>query len=636
MLNFLRRAVKSWVAKGLLALLILSFAVWGISDIFTGGRDFPVAQVGEREVSSQALAEALYRQRIQLSQSQGRAISFDDMRAAGVDRLLLARLIRDAAFAEELDRIGISAPDAAVERAIRTNEAFLGPGGAFSESNYRLTLGRLGFTPSEFEGLTRTLVAQQMLETAAAGPTAVPPGLAARIAAQETETRRISTLALPIDGVEAPADPDDASLASYFEENRERYREPERRSGMYVHVDIAALAEEESPAEGDVEGYYEENGALFSVAPTRTIDQLPLGRTPPDDAVRQALEGEIPFESLAIQLGEDPGALSLGEVERGDLPEAIGAAVFEADAPGLVGPIEGPAGFVLVRIRAVRAGGVQPLEAVRDDIAATLAQDRALERAPDIANQIDDLRAAGNTVAEIAEGTGLPLLRFDGLARDGSLADGSAAEGVAATPVFLDEVLAALDHEERDLVELPDGGYLLAVVERIQESDVPALDAVRDRVLEDWRAAERLARLLEDGEAVAARISGPETLSDIAVERELEVIAHEPFPRGGAPRDLPRTLAADVFSLDEGEATARPLVSGDVVVIAEVEEILPGAPDALAELSEQAEAVIAAQIADDSRELFARAIQSSHGGTIDEGAIERVFQQIGAGHRGAM
>ena len=34
MLDFLRRGVKSWVAKILLALLILSFAVWGIGDIF--------------------------------------------------------------------------------------------------------------------------------------------------------------------------------------------------------------------------------------------------------------------------------------------------------------------------------------------------------------------------------------------------------------------------------------------------------------------------------------------------------------------------------------------------------------------------------------------------------------------------
>src|SRR3712207_9528793 len=49
MLTALRRLAGTWTAKVLFALLILSFAVWGIGDMAAGfGRDTAVARVGRQ------------------------------------------------------------------------------------------------------------------------------------------------------------------------------------------------------------------------------------------------------------------------------------------------------------------------------------------------------------------------------------------------------------------------------------------------------------------------------------------------------------------------------------------------------------------------------------------------------------
>ena len=62
MLNSLRRNASSWVVKVLLLMLVVSFAIWGIGDIFYGsGHNPTVATVGDAEIPAHELAEAFNR-----------------------------------------------------------------------------------------------------------------------------------------------------------------------------------------------------------------------------------------------------------------------------------------------------------------------------------------------------------------------------------------------------------------------------------------------------------------------------------------------------------------------------------------------------------------------------------------------
>ena len=60
MLNVLRQKAGSWVVKVLLLLLVVSFAIWGIGDVFFGGGQNPtVAKVGGSEISASELADGV-------------------------------------------------------------------------------------------------------------------------------------------------------------------------------------------------------------------------------------------------------------------------------------------------------------------------------------------------------------------------------------------------------------------------------------------------------------------------------------------------------------------------------------------------------------------------------------------------
>ncbi|MBK0398811.1 SurA N-terminal domain-containing protein [Limibaculum sp. M0105] len=645
MLHLLRRGAKSWIAKLLIALLVLSFAVWGIGDIFSFRGGTAVATAGEEEVTADEFADALARAQARLSQEAGRAVSYSDMRALGIDRRVLASLVRDATLRAELARLGIAAPDRAVADEIRQNPAFLGPAGNFSDTAYRMLLAQQRMSPAEFERLTRALIGQELVTEAVSGTDATAPGLAVRITAWRGETRNLQLLTLDPRLADDPGMPDDAALAAFFEAEAERFREPDRRFGRYLHVDVAKLAEDEAAklTDDELQAAYESERDLHVTEPTRTVDQIifPSLAEAEAAAARLAL-GEVDFDGLAAEMDQAGDGLSLGVLQPGDLPEGPDTAVFALEAPGVTGAVETPLGGAILRVTEVTEGGAVPFEDIRDEIAERLATENAVIRAPEVANEIEELRAAGKTLAEIAAEMGgqVALVEIAGIAPDGTLPGGDRAGGALAVSEALAEVTDALDAEERDIIELPDGGYFLAYVERVEPSHIPELDGIRDRVVEAWRQEQIMASLEERAAQIAAGIARGTgaTLATTAAGMGRTASETGFFLRDAPPASLPDALVQPVFEADKGAVLTARLPDGEGVVLAEVIAITQMAPEALEQMSQQIEQALAQSLEADRVEYFARALESTHQVAYYPQAIESTISAIsgGAGSGGGL
>src|SRR5690606_33137489 len=112
MLRGLQKASANWLGKIIMAavvlFLVLSFAIWGIGDIFRGAGVSTVAQVGSADISIEQFRQ-FYNDRLQqISRRVGRPITPDQARATGIDRQILNQLIAEVLLDERARQIGLA------------------------------------------------------------------------------------------------------------------------------------------------------------------------------------------------------------------------------------------------------------------------------------------------------------------------------------------------------------------------------------------------------------------------------------------------------------------------------------------------------------------------------------------------
>ena len=102
MLRGMRKASSNWLGKIIMAVvmgvLIISFGVWGIADIFRGFGQSTLAKVGRTEISTEQFRQ-IYNDRLQqVGRQFGRPLTQDQARALGFDRQVLQQTVAEAAL----------------------------------------------------------------------------------------------------------------------------------------------------------------------------------------------------------------------------------------------------------------------------------------------------------------------------------------------------------------------------------------------------------------------------------------------------------------------------------------------------------------------------------------------------------
>src|SRR6202162_6541976 len=111
MLRGMRKASSNWLGKTIMAVvmgvLIVSFGIWCIADIFRGFGQSTLAKIGHTEISTNEFRQ-LYTEKLQqLGRQFGRPLTMDQARAFGLDRQVLQQTIAEAALDDEARRLGV-------------------------------------------------------------------------------------------------------------------------------------------------------------------------------------------------------------------------------------------------------------------------------------------------------------------------------------------------------------------------------------------------------------------------------------------------------------------------------------------------------------------------------------------------
>lgn len=594
MLTFIRALARNPIVGGIIvALLIAAFALFGVTDVFTGGGNAAVL-VGPERVSVQELQRA-YDRRLQQIQRENPRFTREQAEQFGLGEQVVQEMTAMAAIDAKTGELGLSLSDQRLFESVRAIEAFQNPfSGDFDPQTYAVLLRDNGYaTERLFEAdLSEEMTRAQYLN-AILGGVAAPEMLARTRRAYEEERRTVRALLIPPSLAGDVAEPADEDLSAFISENAQVFRQPERRRFTLVRASPELFERDVDVSEEDLRELYEfrlENGEL-SDPPTRSLTQW----LAPDQATAEAA-------AARIAAGEDAAAvvaeLGLGEpvaletVEAFEVPDAQIAEAAFALGQGAVEAVEGRLGWRVLRIDSAVDPVAPTFEEQRTLLVTELAGDQAEGMMLDALAVFEEARGAGATLEDAASQAGIPAERFDWLASDGSSPNGFRAFTLGESPEVLENVFSLPLGFAGDLTNFGDRGYFVARVDAIDPSRLPEVDEVRDQASTFWRLREvdnQLQALVDDA---LARAEAGESLNDIAAGLDGARVESATLGRTETAGPFNRQLVGQAFSVEQGQPF--PARAGDqrtraVVIVDAViaPQDRPVSPERLAALNQE-------------------------------------------------
>src|SRR5262245_30576958 len=255
MLDALRTAAGTWVAKGLLALLVVSFAIWGITGRMISGLGSPsVIEVGRTSVSMKDYRLAYDRQVMILSQQFGQRLTREQAQALGIDQQVLGQLVSGALLDEQARQMGLGVSNQRIGELILTDPIFRGQS---SPQRLDALLRELGMRRADLWHHRPPVAVRQQIGDAISDGMKAPDAFLQAYALYTGEDRTVDYVVVPRSAVEPIDEPAESALKTWFEEKKQTYAAPEYRKISYITLDPEALADPSSIGDDQVKKDYE-------------------------------------------------------------------------------------------------------------------------------------------------------------------------------------------------------------------------------------------------------------------------------------------------------------------------------------------------------------------------------------------
>lgn len=626
MLQAIRSKATSFVIKILFGLLICSFGIWGIGDIFrTGSTDTTVAKVGGRAISAEQLNEQVQTQLDRLRGLFGGSIDAEQAKQLGVVDQALQGLIRSNLVELEINHLGLAVGDQAVRDAIIGNPSFHNEAGAFDRNIYNQTLLANHLTDAQFETIERGELLKAQLSSALADGMTPPKALVDALYRARAERRVADLVTLPPSAAGAIPAPTEAQIDEFYRAHQDRFQAPERRSFTVAMLRLDDLAATTEVSDAELKDEYAKRQDEFHTPEQRQLEQMLL----PDEATAQKAQAQLvsgkDFAAVAKDVAgmSDASALDLGWVKTTDLPPELADAAFAAPQGTTTAPIKSTFGWHILRVTGIKAPEDQTFDQVKDRLKTEVARDAASDHMADIANSMDDAIAGGASFADVVKKFALKTVAVADVDSDGKDQVGKPADLPAARDAILKTAFATDSGQTSQLAELGDEGYFMVQVDKVVPAAVKPLDAVHDDVARLWQDDARQQALQKAADAIVADVNAGKSLKDIAAAQKLAVATSPPLQRTGGDAKIAPALVAKLFDAKPGAAVSE--ASGDGVVIAQLESIEPADPatdpTAVNALAQQLGGVMQGDIESE----YDQALRRSFPVSVDQANLDRLL-----------
>jgi peptidyl-prolyl cis-trans isomerase D len=531
---------RTLIVFTVLPLIIISFVAFGVPEVRQMTRNDAV-RVGSQGFSALDVKREFDRYVVNRRNQSENGYTAEQAIADGAPDQIVESLATQSALDQEALKMGLIVTRPMVSTYLQTSDQFKNPSsGKFDNETLDAILREYGFSIREFEERIRMemLRAQLLGGIVRGGPAS--PAMVDGLIAREVEMRDVSYVTIGADAAGVAPDVTPEALSAYYEKNKSQFMAPEYRTLTAVILKNEDYIDRTEASEDKLREIYNANKAKYETPERRTFYQITIEQSADADAAVKALKEGRPFESVAIENGQNLAQVTRTDVVKSDIVDpAVGEAVFDpnAAAGAVIGPVKGVFGFNVMQVASVTPAAIKPFDEVRAEIEENFLDQGTKKRLFDKIEDIENERDTGATITEAAKKHGVaaqtigPVDSFS-FGRGGEIIDGVPGD-VLAQAFKLEE------GEETEATELADesGYFFVSVSEVIPPAPMP-LDTIQPEVEARWRASERDGRIA----AVVTQIN------DALAKGTPLAQAAAPFNRAPLPASLTRRSVNDTFS----------------------------------------------------------------------------------------
>jgi peptidyl-prolyl cis-trans isomerase D len=624
----MRKASSNWLGKIIMAtvmgILIVSFGIWGIADIFRGFGQSTLAKVGHTEISTDQFRQ-IYTERLQqLGRQFGRPLTMDQARAFGFDRQVLQQTIAEAALDEEARRLGLGQSNDETMRLIFSDPNFKGVNGAFDPARFQNVIRQMGYSEQRFMAeQRRASLRRQIAGTIAAG-LVTPKVLLEALARFQNEQRTIEYIKLDAAQAGTIDPPSPETLASYFEDHKAQFRAPEYRKISFVAITPEDIGKWSEVSDEDARKAFEQRRDKLGTPERRQVWQIVFPSAEEAMAARGRIESGASFEDLAKERGLNPSDVDLGVIAKSAIVEpAIADAAFSLQSGEVSQPEQGRFGYALVKVGKIEPGATPSYENFASQIKKDIANERARAKVAELRDKMEDERGGGASVIEAAQKLGLTAVTVDAVDRSGRQPNGQPATNI---PRGLDVVSQAFNSDigvDNDPIQF-NGGYVWYDVLGITPSRERTLDEVKDQVEAKWRDDQITSRLRAKATDMVQKLEQGGKLAEEAAQAGLSVQTASGLKREGSVPGLPANVVAAAFRTAKDGVGQAPDVGTNAWIVFRVTDVTVPPVDIASDDMKKLKENIQRGLTDEQIAQYITKLESEIGTSVNQSAFAQV------------
>jgi peptidyl-prolyl cis-trans isomerase D len=572
----MRKASSNWLGKIVMAtvmgVLIISFGVWGIGDIFRGFGQSTLAKVGHTEISTEQFRQ-IYTERLQqIGRQFGRPLTMDQARAFGLDRQVLQQTIAEAAMDEEARRLGLGQSNDETMRMIFNDPNFKGVNGAFDPQRFQTVIRQIGYSEQRFVAEQRRVSLRRQIAGTIAAGLEPPKVLIEALTRFQNEQRTVEYVKLDAAQAGTIDPPSPETLATYFDDHKTQFRAPEYRKISFVAVTPEDIGKWTEVSDEDARKVFEQRRDKLGTPERRQVSQIVFPNAEEAMSARNRIASGLSFDDLAKERGLNPSDVDLGSIAKSAMDPAIADAAFTLQSGEVSQPAQGKFGVALVKIGKIEPAVTPSYESVAAGLKKEIASERARSKVAELRDKMEDERGGGASVIEAAQKLGLAAVTIDAVDRSGRLPNG---QPVSNVPRGLDVVSQAFNSDvgvDNDPIQF-NGGYVWYDVLAITPSRERNLDEVRDQVEAKWRDDQITSRLRAKATDMVQKLEQGGKLADEAAQAGLSVETASGFKRDASLPGLPAGAIAAAFRTAKDGVGQTPDVAANAWLVFRVTDI---------------------------------------------------------------